>query len=204
MFLIYLSIWSLFYKSRGTFLSIIAAAGLTFCIYVIFHIVSSLTECHYPGEDLLRLVCFSVLVCGLLVLSVGITGVCGLVQNTRGCLSLFICLVLVLLTVEAVACVLILLYQPGLLANMRKVVQARLIHDYGREGYESFTTGIDWVQHSLSCCGVVSQADYQNSLTTAWRMSNLSHHRLEVPLTCCSLLNKGVSIALQLLDIRLN
>ena len=132
------------------------------------------------------------LVCGLLVLSVGITGVCGVVQNTRGWLTLFTGLVLVLLTVESVACVLILLYQPGLLANMRKVVQARLIHDYGREGYESFTTGIDWVQYSLSCCGVVSPADYQNSLTSAWRRSNLSHHRLEVPLTCCSLLNKGV------------
>ena len=77
------------------------------------------------GEDLLRLVCFSVLVCGLLVLSVGITGVCGVVQNTRGWLTLFIALVLVLLAVECVFCVLILLYQPGLLANMRKVVQAR-------------------------------------------------------------------------------
>ena len=50
--------WSMVYKSRGTFLSIISAAG----------------------EDLLRLVCFCLAVSGCLVLSVGITGVLGTVQ----------------------------------------------------------------------------------------------------------------------------
>ena len=52
--------WSMVYKSRGTFLSIISAAG----------------------EDLLRLVCFCLAVSGCLVLSVGITGVLGTVQVT--------------------------------------------------------------------------------------------------------------------------
>ena len=146
------------------------------------------------GEDLLRLVCFSLLLCGCLVLSVGIAGVCGTVQATRGWMTLFIALVLILLTVESVCCVMILLYQPGVLVSMKKVVQARLIHDYGRTGEESFTAGLDWVQYSLSCCGVVSPADYQNSLATTWRLSNMSNHRLEVPLTCCSLLNKGVRV----------
>ena len=116
------------------------------------------------------------------------------VQVTRGWMTLFIALVLILLTVESVCCVMILLYQPRLLLSMKKVVQARLIHDYGRSGEESFSVGVDWVQYRLSCCGVVSPADYQNSQVEAWRHNtNISQHSLQVPLTCCSLLNKGVS-----------
>ena len=108
-------------------------------------------------------------------------------------MTLFIALVLVLLAVESICCVMILLYQPRVLVSMKKVVQARLIHDYGRAGEESFSVGVDWVQYSLSCCGVVSPADYQNSQVESWRQqTNTTHHRLQVPLTCCSLLNKGV------------
>ena len=68
------------------------------------------------------------------------------------------------------------------------------MQDYGSDGREGFTAGVDWLQHSLSCCGVVSPSDYQNSHVQRWRHPAHSSTRLEVPLTCCTLLNKGVSL----------
>ena len=40
----------------------------------------------------------------------------------------FVCLVLVLLTMECLTCVMMLLYQPAVLASFKKVIQSRLIH----------------------------------------------------------------------------
>ena len=99
-------------------------------------------------------------------------------------------MLLLLLTLEGLLCVVILLYQPSIYISLRTVLQQRLIQDYGREGYEAFTLSIDYTQYQFSCCGVVSPTDYQNSVTTQWRWSSQS--RLEVPRTCCTLLNKGV------------
>ena len=99
-------------------------------------------------------------------------------------------MLLLLLTMEGLTCVLILLYQPAIYTSMRTVLQQRLIQDYGREGFEDFTLSIDYTQHLFSCCGVVSPSDYQTTAITTWRLPSLS--RLEVPNTCCTLLNKGV------------
>merc|ERR1719412_2500797 len=92
---------------------------------------------------------------------------------------------------ECLTCVMMLLYQPAVLASFKKVIQSRLIHDYGRDGYESFTASVDWIQYRLACCGIVSPADYQNSMSQQWRQSPSHQSLLEVPLTCCSLLNTG-------------
>ena len=97
---------------------------------------------------------------------------------------------------EGLTCVMILLYQPAIYTSMRTVLQQRLIQDYGREGYEAFTLSIDYTQHHFSCCGVVSPSDYQNSVISSWRQSYMS--RLEVPTTCCKLLNQGVITSIML------
>ena len=44
--------------------------------------------------------------------------------------------------------------------------------DYGREGYDSFTESINWLQYSLSCCGIVSPADYQVKYLKTMKISN--------------------------------
>ena len=109
----------------------------------------------------------------------------------------FISLLLLLLTLEGLVCVLGLLYQPSIYTSLRTVLQKRMMQDYGREGYEAFTEAIDYTQYKFSCCGVVSPTDYQNSVTSRWRWTSLhpsSESRLEVPRTCCKLLNKGVRI----------
>ena len=109
----------------------------------------------------------------------------------------FISLLLLLLTIEGIFCLFLLLYQPSITTSVRAVLQQRLIQDYGREGYEAFTESIDYTQYQLSCCGVVSPSDYQNSVTTRWRglvTHQTSGARLEVPRTCCRLLNAGVTI----------
>jgi len=171
LFLIFLSLWSLLDPSRGPVLSLIAAAG----------------------EDLLKLVCFCQFLSGSLVLAVGVSGTFGAVRESRGWMALFISLLLLLLTLEGLICVLGLLYQPSIYISLRTVLQQRMIQDYGREGYEAFTEAIDFTQYKFSCCGVVSPTDYQNSVTTRWRWALLhpsSESRLEVPRTCCKLLNE--------------
>ena len=108
----------------------------------------------------------------------------------------FISLLLLLLTLEGLICVLGLLYQPSIHISLRTVLQQRMIQDYGREGYEAFTEAIDFTQYKFSCCGVVSPTDYQNSVTTRWRWALLhpsSESRLEVPRTCCKLINAEVN-----------
>ena len=52
-------------------------------------------------------------------------------------------------------------YNRNRLLTIYCVLWRWFIQDYGREGYESFTASIDWIQYSLECCGVVSPSDYQ-------------------------------------------
>ena len=60
---------------------------------------------------------------------------------------------------------------------------------------EALTAVVDQTQHTFSCCGVVSPSDYQNSVDSNWRWKEGG--RLEVPKTCCTLLNKGVNLGVQ-------
>ena len=100
-----------------------------------------------------------------------------------------------MLTIEGLLCTLSLLYQPAIYKSLKTVLQKRLFQDYGRSGYEAFTDSVDFTQFKFSCCGVVSPSDFQNSLISSWRDAphyQLSKLRLEVPKTCCKLLNKEV------------
>ena len=97
---------------------------------------------------------------------------------------------------EGLVCSLGVLYQPSIYLSMRTVLQQRVIHDYGREGKKDFTDSIDYAQYKFSCCGIVSPTDYQNSVINRWRTNSQYMSlkpKLEVPKTCCKLLNKGVS-----------
>ena len=48
-------------------------------------------------------------------------------RGSRGWLTLFTSLVLLLLTLECLLCVMILLYQPGIYLSLKKVLQTRLM-----------------------------------------------------------------------------
>ena len=107
----------------------------------------------------------------------------------------FISLLILLLTLEGLVCALCILYQPSISTSLKTILHQRVIQDYGREGYEEFTASLSYTQYKFSCCGIVSPSDYQNSVINTWRWT--SHNpflqaRLEVPRTCCKLLNKGV------------
>lgn len=172
LFLLFLSLWSLWDPSRGPFLNLIAAAG----------------------EDLLRLVCFFQFVAGCLVLSLGIAGALATIRQNRGWMSIFLILAVVAACVEALFTLLALLYQPAIVHSFKQVLQDRLRQDYGREGFYAFTDAIDFTQYKFSCCGIVSPSDYRNTRTTRWRWRDIhpaSESRLEVPRTCCALLNAG-------------
>ena len=129
------------------------------------------------GEDLVWLVSCVLLLSGCLVLGVGVTGVCATIRESRGCMALVIALLILLLTLEGLACSLGILYQASISSSPVLVLQQRLVLNYGREGWEDFTMAMDYTQHSYSCCG-----DYELSV---WRAGA----GLEVPLTCCKLLN---------------
>ena len=68
------------------------------------------------------------------------------------------------------------------------------IQDYGREGYESFTASIDWIQYSLECCGVVSPSDYQvtgqsSDIFTSYHRRRKSHVKFLHSLSLYILMN---------------
>ena len=100
-------------------------------------------------------------------------------------------MLILLLTLEGLVCALCILYQPSISTSMRTILQQRVIQDYGREGYEDLTASIDYTQYKFSCCGVLGPSDYHSSVINKWRWSALQA-RLEVPRTCCKLLNTGV------------
>ena len=117
----------------------------------------------------------------------------------------FMGLLLLLLTLECVICLVLLLHHSTISHSLISVLQDRLAQDYGREGdwHQSFTQAMDYTQLKLHCCGLLGPSDYSLTATNTWRMEGItffSGHRLEVPRTCCTLLNSKVNEDKQHMD----
>ncbi|KAL5264932.1 hypothetical protein ACHWQZ_G005879 [Mnemiopsis leidyi] len=83
--------------------------------------------------------------------------------------------------------------------NANEVVQQGLekgLTDYGKppsvdveKDEESYwTTGIDWIQENLECCGITDGQDwsFDKNLATYWISAAGGNHKVDVPDSCCT------------------
>lgn len=170
-----------------TIFSIALIAVGAVCIY-------KLHELETIFDDNARYLGFGSLAVGMMLLVLGITGVCGAcVQGTKSCLIMHLILLGLLIIAEAVGIGLLLYYSADddLEKEISKTVQDAFKTYGGNETSSgAITDGIDMFQEILHCCGQHTYKDWSNS-SVAFSWVVTLNYGAYLPDSCCKTKKTG-------------
>lgn len=170
-----------------TIFSIALIAVGAVCIY-------KLHELETIFDDNARYLGFGSLAIGMLLLVLGITGVCGAcVQGTKSCLVMHLILLGLLIVAEAIGIGLLLYYSADddLEKEISKTVQDAFKTYGGNEtSSAAITDGIDMFQEVLHCCGQHTYKDWSNS-SVAFTWVITLNYGAYLPDSCCRTKKSG-------------
>lgn len=166
------------------------------CIY-------KLHELETIFDDNARYLGFGSLAVGMLLLVLGITGVCGAcVQGTKSCLIMHLILLALLIIGEAIGIGMLLYYSAD--DDLEKEISTTVqdaFKTYGGNETSSaaITDGIDMFQEILHCCGQHTYKDWGNSsVAFTWVVS--LNYASYLPDSCCKTLETGCGKKLALIN----
>lgn len=145
---------------------------------------------------------FGSLAIGMLLLVLGITGVCGAcVQGTKSCLVMHLILLALLIMAEVAGIGMLFYYSAD--DDLEKEISGTVgdaFKTYGGNGTsnEAITDGIDMFQETLECCGQHTYKDWDNS-SVAFTWSVTLNYGAYLPDSCCKTVvdNCGRSLTLK-------
>lgn len=160
-------------------IALVAIGGA--CIY-------KLDELETIFEDNATFLGFGSLALGMLLLVLGITGVCGAcVQGTNICIVMHLVMLAFLIIAEACGIGLLFYYSGSdALEEEISTTVGKAFSAYGGNGTSNvaITEGIDMFQETLECCGQDSYTDWSNgSIAFTWAVS--LNKGAYLPDTCC-------------------
>ncbi|XP_055380817.1 tetraspanin-11 [Condylostylus longicornis] len=125
---------------------------------------------------------------GVIAIIASILGFWASCLNTYCFLTLYFLTVIILLLIQAAACIAITIWPHCLGLNLDEIKMVKALGNfYGVPGKEQFTIAMDLAQTKFNCCGMNSDSNYETSL---WRLQGYGQRDWPVPLTCCVLQNK--------------
>lgn len=150
------------------------------CIY-------KLKELETIFDDNARYLGFGSLAIGLMLLVLGITGICGAcVQGTKSCLIMHLVLLGLLIVTQVVGVGLLLYYSAD--EDLEKEVSKTVTNAFETYGgnetsSEAITDGIDMFQEVLHCCGQHAYTDWsKKDVAKTWVSLNYGAY---LPDSCC-------------------
>jgi len=126
-----------------------------------------------------------IIVVGFLIALIGFLGCFGAAKKSGGMLLLYGILLLIIITIQILGGVVSFVFSKQVSEFVKEGLELSLA-SYGgsNETHKAFTSGVDYVQEHLECCGMYGYQDYRNvSAATYW--TTVMAKSKDVPDTCC-------------------
>ncbi|XP_053319620.1 tetraspanin-11-like [Spea bombifrons] len=118
---------------------------------------------------------------GSVVMVAGFLGCCAMSREHKGCLSVYLSIIISVYAAELAAGLLAYIYYDTISEELKEHLNQTIVRHYAEPGKEYITDAIDQMQEDLRCCGSNSYADWKYSL---YINSEKSDGRV-VPDSCC-------------------
>ena len=137
---------------------------------------------------------------GIIIASVGAVGAIPCLFDRQDNLNLWIGLIVLILYIVVLVAIFIFEISAGIWAlsksdTIAEYLQRELTEDikinYGI-GNQAYTSSVDAVQETFSCCGINGPSDWADS---AWRMQGNNYSLNRIPSSCCGEIMPNVTVA---------
>ncbi|ELU01470.1 hypothetical protein CAPTEDRAFT_222851 [Capitella teleta] len=141
------------------------------------------------SDGLVKASSITIVTVGSVVFVTGFLGCCGAIRESPCMLTMYACVLSVLLILEIIAGILAIVFRNDIQRNLEKSMNDTVNSYYGDPDHAGDTEAWDFTQKSLKCCGSKGgPADWENS---AWKALNPNKN---VPDTCCVLVDINAKV----------
>uniref|UniRef100_A0A8C5M7P2 Tetraspanin n=1 Tax=Leptobrachium leishanense TaxID=445787 RepID=A0A8C5M7P2_9ANUR len=135
----------------------------------------------FLANSTLSVSAYILLFAGGIVMITGFLGCCAMVREHKGCLSVYLSVIISVYAAELAAGVLAYMYYETISEELKESMNQTIADDYSKPGKEYITEAIDQLQEDFRCCGGNGYSDWKHSF---YINSTQSSDRI-VPDSCC-------------------